>query len=456
MIRSTFNAFFRLSIMGAVALACFAPQAIAKKKELPPTQIKVETKPTGARIAIDGVAKGSSPIITSNITSGKHVIEATKKGFKKGRRIVLVPANQVLPVHIDLKPITGLMLIHTDPQDATIQIDGIDRGQSPALLMDISLGQHIVKFTKVGYLDKEIEVFVKSRAPMRIDKKLSSSSAILSVTSIPDGAQVLLNGTDKGRTPCRIDGIPEGLSKLTISAKGFDSFTQEIKLSAGQDESVNATLKAIRAKLRIESAPTGAKIYVDNMLRGNAPVELALDSGDHRIRADLVGFESVARTVTLENGEEKIEELRLDANCGQIQITTEPAGITVFVNGNNRGKTKFKTDDTSKVSEPLLLDMIPEGTHDILLTDKGHYDVKFRATVFRKQTGVIHKKLARRFIPNIEVRLKDGRIYTGILVEKRTNGDLKVETKPGVFKTLKKRDIRTSRPLRDAIDDMTK
>ena len=453
MIRLYTNILLRAGILAALAFACLTPQAMGKKKILPPTQLKIQTEPAGAKVMIDGESKGTSPVV---VTPGKHVIEATKNGFQKARRVVTVPPNQTLPVSISLKPLTGLLLIHTNPDDAAVQVDGIDRGQSPLFLMDVSLGQHIVKFTKIGYLDKEIEINVKSRSPMRIDKNLSSSSAILAISSVPAGARVLLNGTDKGQTPCRLEGIPAGESTLEISSEGYKSFTQKIKLSAGQDESVSATLKAIRAKLKIASAPTGAKIYVDNMLRGTAPVELMLDSGEHRIRADLTGFDSVARTVTLKNAEERIEELRLDVNCGQIHVTTEPAGITVFVDGKNRGKTKFKNDKTSKVSEPLIIDMVPAGTHEMLLSDKGHFSVKFMSSVIRNQSAVVHKKLRRRFIPNMEVRLKDGRTYTGLLIEKKDNGDLKVETAMGVFKTFTKRDIRSARPLREAIDDVEK
>ena len=59
--------------------------------------------------------------------------------------------------------------------------------------------------------------------------------------------------------------------------------------------------------------------------------------------------------------------------------------------------------------------------------------------------------LDRRFIPNCEVRTTEGTV-TGVLLDVAPDGAVKLETKPGIFKTFRKSEIKSRRPLRDISD----
>lgn len=48
--------------------------------------------------------------------------------------------------------------------------------------------------------------------------------------------------------------------------------------------------KAISPSLKVESAPAGAQVFVNDVLRGNAPVTLELPAGKHHVRLTLSGY----------------------------------------------------------------------------------------------------------------------------------------------------------------------
>jgi len=232
---------------------------------------------------------------------------------------------------------------------------------------------------------------------------------------------------------------------------GFEPYRQEMRLAAGQEEELTIQLRPLPARLTIETIPAKARIYVDNQFRGLAPLTLSeLEPGTYRIRAEKESHEPLARTVTLERADDVVEELRLFANVGALEITTEPAGVRVFVDGKPRGETPAPLGQTDRVSQPLNVAMLEPGTREVRLTRPGYRPETVSVEIQRDRTTTRHVRLLRRFIPNCEVRT-DTRVYRGVLMEVDPRGNVKLETRPGVMKTIPAEDIRSRRPLR--LDD---
>ena len=88
------------------------------------------------------------------------------------------------------------------------------------------------------------------------------------------------------------------------------------------------------SSLKIITIPEKARIYVDNQYRGESPVELIpFSAGTYRVRAELSGYELVARNVDLKPAENRVEEFRLQPNSGAISVVTTPAFVSIKVDG---------------------------------------------------------------------------------------------------------------------------
>jgi serine/threonine-protein kinase len=94
---------------------------------------------------------------------------------------------------------------------------------------------------------------------------------------------------------------------------------------------------------RLNSRPEGAAVVVDGVARGVTPIELALSIGAHDVilRND-AGERQL--TVTVEKGTRASENVDMPAAVasGQLDVTSEPLGARVIVDGAAAGRTPLK------------------------------------------------------------------------------------------------------------------
>lgn len=103
--------------------------------------------------------------------------------------------------------------------------------------------------------------------------------------------------------------------------------------------------------IRIESDPTGAAIEVDGSLRGLTPLTLTLAPGQYAIT---VAHEGYRRTIAaaVDAGTERVHHVSLPRSPegphltgGRLQVTSDPPGATVTVDGVARGLTPISIED---------------------------------------------------------------------------------------------------------------
>ena len=412
--------------------------------------VRVETVPAGSTVYCDGTAYGTSPAAIAGLPEGNHILVAEKEGYQTLRRTISTLEGEQTTVTLNMEAQTALAVIHTDPSGADVTIDGISRGKTPLLITDLPLGKHRVKLEVTGFQPKEVELNAADRTPLKLSVSLSSDSATLTINSRPSGAEVLLNGISKGDTPLTVDRIPAGNVTLEIRSAGCNPYRQMLTLAAGQSESITAVLDELPSTLEVNSIPDGARIYVDNEFRGTTPLKISdLQPGSYRVRAELRGYSlTPAREITLKRADTVREEFRLTKNAGAMQITTEPAGVKVFVDGEELGTTKAKADESDTVSDALTIDLLGIGEHKVQLTRTGYFPLEFDITVEQNATVSSHQRLRRMFIKNYTVRTRDA-TYEGMLLGKTLAGGVKLEIRPGIVKTLNAGDILSEAPLRE-------
>lgn len=431
-----------------VSMLAGASILAAADKELG-AQIRVVTDPPEAVVYCDGVLKDPAPLVISDLSAGDHLVTAIKQGYRDARKTVSLMDGQKAAIELKLEPVNGLVLVYSSPSGADIQIDGADRGKTPLLVHNLPLGKYRLKVNSQGYAAKEIDLIIKDRVPLKLDINLSSDSAMIDLSSQPAGADVTLNGIAKGKTPCVIDRIPAGTCQLELIMDGYAPYKQTLNLQAGQQEKMTAIMKAIPSELQVVSIPAKARIYVENQFRGESPVTLQnLEPGEYRIRAELIGCEPVARTVKLERNQKLVEEFRLTRDCGVMEITTEPAGVKVLLDGKESGVTAAKAGETDRVSEPLTIDFLSAGAHQVQLTKKGYYDASFEVQIEKEKTVTKHVPLKQRFIPDCEVRTTKDEVFRGVLVDADPQGNIRLEIKPGIFKNIPAKEVKMRLPIR--------
>lgn len=430
-----------LSILVLALLLARAGQAGAKG------QLRVSTDPAGAMVMCDGVLYESTPMTVTNLDAGLHLIVVNKPGFLEIRRSVNLPAGHTAAVELKLEPATGLLLVHTIPPRADLEIEGAYCGKTPILLTELPVGRHRARVSSPGYVSKEVELVVEDRTPRKIDITLAPDSAKITVESVPPGANVSLNGVGRGVTPCEIDRVPSGENEIELTLDTYLPYQQKIKVQRGETPLIRVNLKAMPAKLTIVTDPPGAKVTVNDRPLKETPATLeALDPGDYNVRVELRGHEPQTRAVTVKQGEHRTETFQLLRNSGTLEITTEPGGVRIYVDGEMVGATKAAGGDA--ISEPLKVDLLPKGEHKLQLRKKGFFVLEKAFTIEENQTAALRETLKRKFTPDTIIHLRGGaEDRTGVLSKKHPNGDVELETKRGIFVTIKATEIRSIEPI---------
>ncbi len=162
------------------------------------------------------------------------------------------------------------------------------RGKKPWL--QISIG---VLFTVLGVLAFEMV-------------RPAKNPPTLEIVSVPAGAQVKVNGAmQPHKTPIKLTGLEVDHSyELRVELGGYLPWEATYRASPGPVQHI-AVLKPITAELHVSSKPTGARVFLDDVAIGRAPLTISsLPVGRKvRLRAASPGFRDARRELTISEQE---------------------------------------------------------------------------------------------------------------------------------------------------------
>jgi serine/threonine-protein kinase len=226
----------------------------------------------------------------------------------------------------------GELVVSSVPPGAIVEIEGrgAPSGRTPLTLGSLRPGAYKVTVSKSGYTAQtnRIEVVGGNRASL--DVRLAASQGFLTVTSTPQGANILINGKDTGKiSPAEFVLDPEPQS-IVVRKEGYLDAQTEVKLTAGQTVSYAPVLREAgrtdnikpvggfskifgggaahgMARIELKTKPEGAQIFINGALNAKTtPVTLQIGPGSYEIRFQKEGYQSVLKSVTV-NGEEKLK-----------------------------------------------------------------------------------------------------------------------------------------------------
>ena len=412
------------------------------------TRVSVTSQPTGATVSVDGHDHGTTPITLFDLAPGRHHLRCRLAGYVESDRFFKTGESPFVECNETLAEEKGLLLLRTEPEGCSILIDGVSVGQTPRLITHLAAKDtYSVRLRKAGYQDQTISVRFEGRKPLVRTETMVLASGVISIASEPPGAEVTVNGIERGTTPVEVSGVPKGRATVKFHLDGFEDETRELSVNAGDRQTLQIALKGLPGTLRLSSVPDGARFYVNEESRGKGPVTMTgLKPGDYTVRAELDGYGTQTKTVTIENGASLAEEFRLSNVMGRLEVRTSPVGAHLTFDGRPLGVTK-SSDPNAELSDVFAIEDVSEGEHTLVVRKDGYTESVRHPKVLSEKTAQTNVRLKRIFRPDTEIVTARGS-YKGVLVS--VNSDYVVlEVSPGINRSFSRDEIRRMESIAD-------
>ncbi|MCX7846381.1 MAG: PEGA domain-containing protein, partial [Dictyoglomaceae bacterium] len=117
-----------------------------------------------------------------------------------------------------------------------------------------------------------------------------------------------------------------------------------------------------QGRVKINSNPSRAQVYINNDYKGNTPITLTLSEGSYRVLVKLEGYKDYETTIIVEGNREKEYNFNLSPRYGDLTILSTPLGASIYLDGVYRGRT------------PLTIKNLLVKTYELKLTYPGYQD----------------------------------------------------------------------------------
>jgi hypothetical protein len=225
----------------AVKPASVQPAAVDKKPPLPVVasrkgmgSLVVSSTPAGARVLVDGKARGVTPLTLADVSPGRHDV-ALQSDAGTVTRIVTVSANATTSV--DEAIFSGFVNVYS-PFEVTVSENGKVLQADDRHQIMLSAGPHELRLANraLGY-EAVRKVDVKPGDATNL--QLTPEPSPLTVTA-SDAAEVWLDGTRLGATPMNAMPVPLGVHEIVV------------KRAAGGERRFNVTIGAKPFTLNVD------------------------------------------------------------------------------------------------------------------------------------------------------------------------------------------------------------
>lgn len=250
----------------------------------------ISVDPIDAEIYIDDkyFGTGYQELVSaeSGIDVGEHRVKVVKQGYYPEEQVINILNAKHESLQFELNPILGFLKINVSPPDAKLFLDGKEVGELP-FEDSLQVGFYEIFMEQKEYLSvrKTIEVREKEAT---IFNEVLKHTTLVRITSDPMQADVYLSGNFMGKTPENIL-LTYGTNYLTLKKENFEVLNISLEVT-GTTKRFDLKLDPQKYDVKIGSAPSGANVYVDQILVKETPAEIKLPFGEYRLMVEKNGY----------------------------------------------------------------------------------------------------------------------------------------------------------------------
>lgn len=215
--------------------------------------------------------------------------------FTSEGRVVL---NNDSAIHVERVTLKGnfseITLTTTDAADIYVDNEFKAKGSWKGVLKG---GEHIVECRQESHRASSKKIKVEANVAQNIELDAPTPlTGYVSVTSVPSGATVEIDGVERGKTPCNIKDVLIGSRKITLKMQNYNPSSTNVYIEEGKVSNIKLALDNV-LMAGVESTPTGAQLYMNGEYRGVTPYSGSIVPGNYQIELKCLGYEDYTKNV---------------------------------------------------------------------------------------------------------------------------------------------------------------
>lgn len=257
---------------------------------------------TGAQIYVDDVKIGTVPYSEPDTRwkCGSHKITINNGDlYKPYNSTFVIKQGETTKISPKLESDFAQTTIKVEG-DAEIILDGKSKGNG-TWTGPLKAGQYTVVCRKENHRESSRMITVKPDVAETFSVPAPSPiTGNVYVRSIPSGAEISIDGENKGVTPSLLQGIIIGSHEVKLTLANHKTEQYEIVVKEDKTEDLNATLSDM-AHMTIDSKPSNSTLFINGEKVGLTPYSNDMASGDYDIKIKKNKFKDFSKRVHLDS-----------------------------------------------------------------------------------------------------------------------------------------------------------
>lgn len=199
--------------------------------------LKLLSIPEGARVTVDGVDAGVTPV-TVPAAAGVRRVQLAAPGWKTWESSVVLQAGETLGVGpVKLGQPDAHLIVRSEPAGADATVGGTHLGRTPAEI-DLPSGiAHEVVLSAPGYKNWTRAVFAEPGSKLSVTARLEPILVRVAIQGAPADAEVIVDGVSRGTAPQSLQ-LPATEHRVEVRKVGFQTFKTTVTPAASLDRIV--------------------------------------------------------------------------------------------------------------------------------------------------------------------------------------------------------------------------
>lgn len=346
----------RLNPLSVTVGVVFVILAVAALFMFNARAVRFDISPAPTALSIDGTLPTYQLGERYLMQQGEYDFKATLAGYHPLETTVTVGEAAEQDFTFELVRLPGIVSVEAIDSssgeaisDAEVIIDQSPVAMTPALIDEVAAGVREIYINHPRYQPFQAELDVIGRRESQtLSAKLDPAWAEVSISSLPAGAEILIDEAVIATTPAVVE-ILEGVHRVALKHPGYKRYEVELEIAPSEPQQLeDIVLVKSDGMVNIQSNPPGAAITISGQYQGQTPLSVALAPDSYTLLATRAGFKNLKRQLTISPEQDQDLNLRLQPVTGLVKLEVQPAGAVLFVNGDRRGDASQTLELTAR------------------------------------------------------------------------------------------------------------